>query len=430
MITIMYIALALVCGFAIGMLRSQREAISDKAALKAAEAQLQAEQKLREQEQCLRQEEQSLREAERQRHEAERQQWAAVSKRAEELQRQADEALKTQAEVLKAEFKAMSADLLKEQGATLRQQQLQSLESMLQPLEKDIVHFRTTFVEGHASLDGYIKALVEQTTSLGRDAENLAKALKGNTKLQGNWGEAVLANLLEVSGLTEGRDFTVQYHQANERGTSNIPDVVVHLPEGRNLIVDSKASLTAYTQYVAATDAVEQDRWLKEHVKSVRKHIKELSEKNYEKLIPGSIGYVLMFIPGEAAYMAAVTAEPTLSAEAYRQHVILINPTNLLMALQLAYNLWQSELQSRSVKEIYQSAEKLYKKFITFSQNFVKLGNTIGQLQRTYDDAKGQLCTGRGNVVSQLEAWKKKGLNPASQLPSELLDAGTAGADI
>ena len=204
------------------------------------------------------------------------------------------------------------------------------------------------------------------------------------------------------------------------RGSVAIPDVVVHLPENRNVIIDSKVSLKAFTDYVAADDALEQDHLLKEHVRSVRAHIKELGAKNYDRLVPDSIGYVLMFIPGEAAYVAAVTAAPTLPTEAYAQHVILINPTNLLMALQLAYNLWQSELQSRSVSEIYASAEKLYKKFSTFAQNFVKIGNSIDQLHRTYDEAQRQLSTGRGNIVSQLEGWKKKGLTPSSSIPDEL----------
>ena len=195
---------------------------------------------------------------------------------------------------------------------------------------------------------------------------------------------------------------------------------MVHLPQSRNVIIDSKVSLKAFTEYVAADDALEQDRLMKEHLRSVRQHIKELADKNYSKLVKDSIGYVLMFIPGEAAYVAAVTADPTLPTEAYKQHVILINPTNLLMALQLAYNLWQSELQSRSVNEIYTSAEKLYKKFSTFAQNFVKIGNSIDQLHRTYDDAQRQLTTGRGNIISQLEGWRKKGLTPSTSLPDEL----------
>lgn len=351
-----------------------------------------------------------------------RSQREAVAAKAElaASRKHADEALRAQAAALRAEFKAVSAETMRSQGDALRESHLHSLEALLQPLGRDIDRFRTQFVSGHASLDSYIKSLIAQTQTLGRDAENLAKALKGNNKLQGNWGEAVLDNLLATSGLTEGRDYTLQSHLPDGMGSTAIPDVVVHLPGERNVIIDSKVSLKHYTAYVATDDPAEQAQLLKEHVRSVRQHIKELSAKNYNKLVPNSIGYVLMFIPGEGAYMAAVNAEPTLSAEAYAQHVILINPTNLLMALQLAYNLWQSEMQSRSVHEIYTSAEKLYKKFTTFAQNFVKIGNGMQQLQHTYDEAYKQLCTGRGNIVSQLEGWKKKGLTPTSSLPDEL----------
>lgn len=333
-----------------------------------------------------------------------------------------EEAMRKQAAALRAEFKAMSVEMMRTQGDQLRQQHLNSLEALLKPLGHDIEQFRTQFVAGHASLDRYIKDLVAQTTSLGQEADNLAKALKGNNKLQGNWGEAVLANLLGAAGLTEGRDYTLQQHVADGKGSTAIPDVVVHLPENRQVIIDSKVSLKAFTDYVAATDAAVQERLLKEHVRSVRQHVKELSAKDYHKTVRDSIGYVLMFIPGEAAYMAAVQADPQLPADAYAARIILINPTNLLMALQLAHNLWQSELQSRSVNEIYRSADKLYKKFSTFAQNFVKIGNGLNQLQRTYDEAFRQLSTGRGNIVSQLEGWKKKGLTPSASLPEELTD--------
>ena len=191
-------------------------------------------------------------------------------------QQHADENMRRQAQALRAEFKAMSVEMMRTQGDALRQQHLHSLEALLKPLGHDIEDFRTQFVKDHASLDSYIKALVEQTTTLGKEADALAKALKGNTKLQGNWGEAVLANLLCAAGLTEGRDYTLQEHHADGRGSVAIPDVVVHLPEERNLIIDSKVSLKAFTEYVAADDAIEQDRLLKEHVRSVRQHIKEL----------------------------------------------------------------------------------------------------------------------------------------------------------
>lgn len=342
---------------------------------------------------------------------------------AEALQQQAQtlrEQAKQQADALRAEFRAISADMIDRESATLRTQHLERLDGLLKPLGDNITQFRTQFVSGHASLDRYIHDLIQQTTSLGREAENLALALKSNNKVQGNWGEAVLDNLLAASGLTEGRDYELQSHLSDGSGSTAIPDVIVHLPENRNVIIDSKVSLTAFTSYVAANDAEEQKRLLKDHVRSVRQHIKELSEKNYDRIVPNSIGYVLMFIPGESAYMAALNAEPKLTTEAYKQHVILLNPSNLLMALQLAYNLWQSELQKRSVAEIYNSADRIYKKFVTFSQNFLKIGRSIDQLKGTYDTARGQLSEGRGNIVSQLEKWRDKGLTPSAQIPQEL----------
>ncbi len=370
--TIFYIIIALAVGFLLGMLFSQRKAVLAQAELKA-------------------------------------------------LRQHTEETMRMQANALRSEFKAMSADMIRTQGSALRQEHVQSLEALLKPLGRDIESFRSQFLKGNADLDAYIKSLERQTTSLGREAEELARALKGNTKLQGNWGEAVLANLLSASGLTEGRDYTLQSRQTGEKGETLIPDVVVHLPEDRNVVIDSKVSLTAYTEFCASDDSLQQEQLLKDHVRSVRQHIKELSQKDYAKHVAGSIGYVLMFIPSESAYVAALNAEPLLPSEAYARHVILINPTNLLMALQLAYNLWQSELQSRSVSEIYSSAEKLYKKFSLFAQNFLKIGNSIDQLHRTYDDAQRQLSTGRGNIVSQLEGWKKKGLTPSSSIPDKML---------
>lgn len=397
-ISLLLIVLSLAAGYAFGTLRTRSAAQADTERERQRAAQAEAD------------------------AQAARVATAEARARLQAETKHAEDAMRQQTQALRAEFRAMTAEMVRTQSDTLRTEHLHSLEAILKPLGKDIQDFRTQFVTGHASLDQYIKQLVEQTTSLGQEAEDLAKALKGNSKLQGNWGEAVLANLLEASGLTEGRDFTLQARTKDDEGRDLIPDVVVHLPASRNMVIDSKVSLTAFTAYVAADDATEQERLLKEHVRSVRQHIKELASKNYDKVVEGNIGYVLMFIPGEGAYVAAVTADPTLPTEAYAQHVILINPTNLLMALQLAYNLWQSELQSRSVHEIYASAEKLYKKFSTFAQNFVKIGNGIQQLQRTYDDAQKQLSTGRGNIVSQLEGWKKKGLNAPADLPPSLTE--------
>ena len=223
-----------------------------------------------------------------------------------------------------------------------------------------------------------------------------------------------------MSGLTPGRDIFVQHHTRDAEGRELIPDVVVAFPGERRVVIDSKVSLTAFTDYANATDEAERAAALKRHVASVRAHVKELSAKDYASAVEGAIGYVLMFIPNEAAYIAAVTADARLTADAYRAHVILLNPTNLLMALQLAYNLWQSELQGRSVREIYDAADRLYKKFCGFADNFVRIGRGIDQLNQTYVRAEKQLTSGRGSIVAQLEGWKKKGLTPSAELPPRL----------
>ncbi len=342
----------------------------------------------------------------------------------ESEQKYSERVLKRQVEALRAEFKVVAADLMRAESGNLRTEHLHTLEGLLRPLGKDIDSFRDQFVKSHAAMERYVESLVKYSMAVGQEAEKLASALKNNTKLQGNWGEAVLANLLEVSGLTKGRDFTVQASTLNEEGRRLIPDVVVHLPDNRNLIIDSKVSLTAFADYANSTDDIERDRRLKDHVASVRRHIVELSDKDYAKTVKGSIGYVLMFIPNEAAYIAAVTADTRLSADAYARRVILLNPTNLLMALQLTYNLWQSEMQSRSVSDIYASAERLYKKFALFSESFVKIGDSIGRLSDVYSKARGQLSTGRGNIISQLEGWKKKGLTPSTEINAALRSSG------
>lgn len=351
---------------------------------------------------------------------AARQESAVMQARYEAECRHSSQALAQQAEALRREFRQIAGETLSSQSEGLRHAHLNSLESLLTPLGRDIAAFREQFVRGQADIGRHIRDLMEQTAAVGREADQLANALRGNSKMQGNWGEMVLDNLLQASGLEPGRDYTVQARTTDAEGRDLIPDVVVHLPGEREVVIDAKVSLTAFTAYAATDDAAEQQRLLREHVVSVRKHIRELSAKNYDRIVPHHIGYVLMFIPGEPAYVAAVMADPTLTTEAYARRVILINPTNLLMALQLAYNLWQSELQSRSVSEIYQSAERLYKKFSLFAKNFVKVGTTIRQLSATYDDAEKQLSEGRGNIIAQLEGWKKKGLNPTADIPAAL----------
>lgn len=347
---------------------------------------------------------------------------AAVEARMREEMTRRENSERANAEALRHELRAISAEMLASQSSRLRQAHMEQLETLLSPLEKDLSRFRQQFTETNASMKQQVEDLFKETMTLGHKAEALAKAMTTDSKRQGDWGEAVLRNILEASGLTEGRDFELQVHTRNEDGSMLIPDVVVHLPEGRNVIIDSKVSLTAFTRYAGTTDKLEAEAQLKEHLRSVRAHIRELSRKDYSRVVEGSIGYVLMFIPNESAYVAAVNADPTLTTDAYREHVIVLNPTNLLMALQLAYNLWQTQLREAGVKDIYNSAERLYKKFTLFAGNFVKVGEQIERLSATYEQSRRQLCQGRDNIVSQLERWREKGLMPKERIPDSLTD--------
>jgi len=314
---------------------------------------------------------------------------------------------------MRAEMQQLASDMARSESTELRRLHRDTLLEMLDPLDEDLRNFHRLFIEGNTQVKTSVEALVRQTQSVGKQAEELSRALRGNAKLQGNWGEGILENLLEASGLRRGHDFETQAHYDGGR---LIPDVVIHMPEERNLIIDAKVSLTAFVRYVNAEDEEEQGRELKAHMDSVRQHVRELSEKHYERHVPGCVGYVLMFVPNEAAYVAAVTADTTLATEAYKRHVILLNPANLLMALQLVHNLWQAERQSKSVQEIYDSAERLYKKFSLFAENFLRIGQSIDSLRRTYETAEKQLTTGRGSIVSQLEGWKEKGLSTTAEL--------------
>lgn len=315
--------------------------------------------------------------------------------------------------LLRNDLRDVAADLVRRESSDLRRLHRDTLLELLDPLDRDLKDFHERMVSGNSEMRANIQNLVSQTQSVGRQAEELARALQGNSKIQGNWGEGILKNVLSASGLEAGRDFELQVHLPD----GLVPDVIVHLPGERRLVVDSKVSLTAFVAYANASGDDERRRLLRKHLESVRTHVSELSAKHYEKRVSGAVGYVLMFIPHEAAYVAAVTADDNLSAEAYRKHVIIVNPTNLLMALQLADNLWQSERQKKNVDEIYRSAERLYKKFVLFAENFRRIGQGIQSLHSTYDRALGQLAEGKGNIIHQLEDWRQKGLSTPDDIP-------------
>ena len=263
-----------------------------------------------------------------------------------------------------------------------------------------------------------VSSLKEQTSKIGSDAANLTKALKGDSKMQGDWGEMVLETILENSGLRKDEEFFIQENTKDENGKNFRPDVIVRFPEGRSVVIDSKVSLTAYTDALAAGNDEERERLMKAHALSVRKHIDELAEKDYSKLVDDAIGFVLMFIPNETSYIAAMKQQPDLSRYAYQKKIIIISPSNLLMALQLAYNLWQYDRQNKNVEKIVKTAADLYDKVATFEDTFLGIGDLITRLSGTFDKARKQLYDGTGNVMRRVESLKGLGVTPKKQIKS------------
>ncbi len=322
-----------------------------------------------------------------------------------------------------AQFKTLAGELLEQNASKLKVANKENMDGLFEPLREQLNHLdkalretNATSVGNKASLEAAIKAMMEKTECLSKDAENLALALKGDSKKQGDWGEMVLERMLEESGLRKGEEYYVQENFKTDTGANVRPDVVIRFPDKRCVVVDSKVSLTAYAQYVASEDDEARFAHLNAHVSSIRKHIDELAGKDYATVVEDTISYVLMFIPNEASYIAAVQAAPALPMEAYKRKIILISPTNLLMALQLAYNLWQKERQTRNVEAIFDRASKLYDKFASLKKSFEDMGSSLSKAQAAYDTGMNQLCRGSGHFAGQVQKLLDMGINPRNRL--------------
>ena len=325
-----------------------------------------------------------------------------------------------------AQFENLATEILEKNAGKLKETNQESMDTLLKPLReqlenlgKAVNHTNETAAGNKASLESAIKAMMEKTESLGRDAENLTLALRGDTKKQGDWGEMILERMLEESGLRKGEEYFTQENHKTEEGRDVRPDVVIRFPDKRCVVVDSKVSLTAYAMYCGAERDEDRRMYLDQHVASVRRHINELANKDYSAVVEDTISYVLMFMPNEASYMAALQACNDLQMEAYRRRVILISPTNLLMALQLAYNLWQKERQTRNVQQIFKRAASLYEKMCNVQDSLEKVGNGLRLAQDAYTKACDQLYRGRGNYARQLEDLRQMGISTAKQLRLE-----------
>lgn len=357
---------------------------------------------------------------------------------ADNLRREADEQWNKKLEALKNEISRITLEQLAKKQDALQDQNRSQMGELLQPIREKFAEFEKSVNESKTqnavqkedlkkSFESMMKlfeqqqnqavnSLKEQTDKIGNDAANLTKALKGDSKMQGDWGEMVLETILENSGLVRDEHFFVQDNVKDEDGKNFRPDVVVRFPEGRSVVIDSKVSLTAYADAMTADAEEIRTQRMAAHVQSVVKHIDELAAKKYDELVENAIGYVLLFIPNEAAYGAALKARPLLAQEAYKKKIIIISPSNLLMTLQLAYNLWQYDKQTKNVEKIVQSASGLYDKVALFQDSFEKIGSQIQTLSATFESAKGQLSEGKGNVLTRVEKFKELGITPKKQL--------------
>ena len=366
-----------------------------------------------------------------------------------EMQKQ----METSKKLMQEEMRTMAAQMLSESREHLNSADKERLDALLKPLHERIEAFnqnvtaatkegasnkteiKTTFEETIKLLqevqtstvksirednERAIRELRQQTERIGNDAASLTQALKGDTKMQGDWGEMILETTLESCGLTKNEQFFLQRNYQDEKGNSFRPDAVIDLPGGEHAVIDAKVSLTAYQAAVNATDATEQELFLKEHIKSIKKHVDELSAKNYETIVPNCIGYVLMFVPYESGYAAAIKTDPSILQYAYRKHIILLSPSNLLMALQLTRTMWQNYRMNKNVEEILRASNDLYDKFVSFGETFLKIGTGIQRLQSDYEKAHSQLSEGKGNIVRRLDNMKMLGITPKKELPEGL----------
>ena len=333
---------------------------------------------------------------------------------------------------LSSEFENLANRIFEDKQAKFSVQNKEALEVTLSPLRRDIGDFRKQVESAYDKenadrnkLVGQLSELQKQTMQVSADAVSLANALRGDNKAQGNWGEFILEKLLEDSGLTKGREYDTQVALKDEDGKRRNPDVIIHLPEGRDIVIDAKVSLVDYERYFHAEDDETKQQCLRQHLNSLRAHIKGLSHKDYEKLEGvNSLDFVLIFVPVEAAFMLALDQDPEMMRDAYDRGIILVSPSTLMVTLRTIKNLWRYADQSRNAQIIADKAGGLYDQFVRYIESLDEVGKHISKSQEAWETAHKRLSTGKGNLVRRTEELKKLGAKAKKSLPESAgLDA-------
>jgi DNA recombination protein RmuC len=330
----------------------------------------------------------------------------------------------------KVEFENLAAKILEEKSQKFTEQNKQSLDTILNPLKEKIKDFEDkvqkvydTEAAERNMLKGEIKQLMSLNQLMHQDAQNLTKALKGDAKMQGNWGEFILESILEKSGLVKDREYIAQASISTEDGKRFQPDILINLPDGKCLVIDSKVSLVAYERYVSADDEMVKALSLKEHLQSVRSHIKGLSDKNYQNLYGAkSLDFVLLFVPIESAFALSVQNDAQLFNDAFERNIVIVSPSTLLATLRTVANIWRQENQNKNAIDIANKAGDMYDKFVGFVDDLIGLGNKMRDSQKAYEAAMNKLHQGTGNLVKRSEDLKKLGAKATKAIPQTLID--------
>ena len=300
---------------------------------------------------------------------------------------------------------------------------LNPLRERIQSFEKKVEDSSQNSLRWNATLKQQIEGLVDLNKKINQEAENLTRALKGDSKTQGNWGEFILESILEKSGLVKDREYFVQSSMTSEDGKRFQPDVLINLPDDKQLIIDAKVSLVAYERYVNEDDKEAKAAALKLHIQSIRRHMKQLSDKDYQKLeaIEG-LDFVLLFIPIEPAFSLAVQNDQGLFNDAYSANIVVVSPTTLIATLRTIANIWKNEHQNQNALEIARQSGNLYDKFVGFSNDLLKIGKSMDSAKGSYEDAMNKLTSGSGNLIKRVESIKKLGAETSKALDTKLLD--------